>query len=401
MAMNTTEQLATLTRLLNTPGLAALPVRVTLQGELQLEVNGPGPLERIKLLLEAGVITDIYAAVVDKGGQPSWLKTCIDLFDAVQNGWLVIATTPVGPSPDVIVTTSPSYIPAPPGAVIGDILVFNGFQWTSLAAGPSSYVLTSNGVGFIPSYQPSSGGGGGTIGGSIGKYQVAHGVSPNVIGGSSRLQWNYDTNVFSLSDGTSYLTIQTSIIDTSATTLQLGGSAAVSIGGNYTLPTTDGAPGQVLTTDGSGVVSWGEGTSGNPNIKSQVTAGLSEGDICFLSGANTWSKAQANSTLTAATTGGVFNGTSGSIDILGSVINSLKCTTDGGMPTIGSRLYLATATADSGTGAGKATAIPPEPPSGGTVNLQIVGICVDNTNYAASKTVKAIFQPSYPTILVG
>jgi hypothetical protein len=68
MANNTTSELATLTRLLNTPGLLAFPVRATIQGELQLEVNGPGPLDRIKVFLEGGVVKDLYAAVTDKGG---------------------------------------------------------------------------------------------------------------------------------------------------------------------------------------------------------------------------------------------------------------------------------------------------------------------------------------------
>lgn len=38
--------------------------------------------------------------------------------------------------------------------------------------------------------------------------------------------------------------------------LRLDGNGAVTISGNYTLPTTDGADGEVLTTDGSGIVSW-------------------------------------------------------------------------------------------------------------------------------------------------
>jgi hypothetical protein len=142
------------------------------------------------------------------------------------------------------------------------------------------------------------------------------------------------------------------------------------------------------------------GSSG-PVINNQTTTGLLEGDICFLSSANTWSKASANSTLTASTAVGVFNGTAGSVSLIGSVIDNLKCTTAGGTPAVGSRLYLASSAADSGTAAGKATSIPPEPSSGGSVNLQIVGVCVDNTNYAPFKTVKVIFQPSYPTILVG
>lgn len=485
MATNPTSELATLTRLLNTPGLTSLPVRVTVQGELQLEVNGPGPLDRIRVLLEGNVVNDLYAAVTDKGGQPSWLKNCIDLFEAVQNGWIVVAQ--VQPlSPDVVIAPQSTYIPSPPNPQIGDILVFNGSYWTGLSVGPNNYVLTSNGTGFLPSYQPT-GGGGTPPGGPDKAIQYKNGTS---FAGSPNLTWDNSLSLISINGdlvqtGTSFsvtvsneatisgserLVLDSDKIIAATTDIVFSGNIDATSGGagatlngpvltdtskTWTVNEFVGNYIQVVMVDGTvldGVVlsntvdeitveqpwtavgpvdsyevptaslrlrnvadpvlphdvatkQWVESqvvtASGGPKITGQVTTGLSKGNVCFLSGVNTWSKASADSTLTAATTGGVFNDVSGTIELTGSVIDDLLCTTEGGLPSVGARLFLAKASDDGGTGEGKATAIAPSPPSGGEAMLQIVGICVDNTNYAASKTVKAVFQPSYPTILVG
>jgi len=487
MANNTTSELATLTRLLNTPGLLALPVRVTIQGELQLEVNGPGPLDRIKVLLEGGVVTDLYAAVTDKGGSPSWLKNCTDLFEAVQNGWLVLVNAQESGSQEAFVQPQQTYIPNPQNPQVGDILVFNGANWIGLGVGPATHVLTSNGNGFLPSYQPQTGGGGSaTPGGPNTAIQYKDGVN---FAGSNRLTWNNSSfllNIlgkvtqvgeqFSVTSseatvvGSDHLTLGSSGLIEATADVALSGNLAADVGGAgatvagsvltdtskaWTTNAFVGTYVRVDMDDGSslygiiesntddtftveqawtpvGAVSsyeiiapslrvrnvadpvlphdvatkqWVEARipsgGGNPSISGQITTGLLKGNICFLSGANTWSKAQAD-LLTATTTAfGVFNGVDGTVDLSGSTIEELLCTTDGGVPAVGARLYLSTSTADGGTGAGKATAIPPSPPVSGMVKLQNVGICVDNTNYASFKTVKVIFQPSYPTILVG
>ena len=139
----------------------------------------------------------------------------------------------------------------------------------------------------------------------------------------------------------------------------------------------------------------GGGGSTNPQITGQVTAGLVAGDVCYMSAANTWSAAQADGVLSQATSLGVFTGTAGTIALSGSVIGALRCTTAGGLPAINGQLFLAPSTEDGGAGAGKVTATPPS----GSLNLQVIGVCVDNAGYAGSKTVKAIFQPGYPLIL--
>ena len=145
----------------------------------------------------------------------------------------------------------------------------------------------------------------------------------------------------------------------------------------------------------------GPPSSANPSITGQVTAGLVSGEVCYLSAAETWSPAQAGGTLSQATSLGLYDGTPGTIFLSASSTVDLRCTTAGGLPATNAKLYLAPASEDGGTGAGKATATPPTPPPGGSVHLQVIGVCVNNASYGASKVVKAIFQPAYPVILLG
>lgn len=148
-------------------------------------------------------------------------------------------------------------------------------------------------------------------------------------------------------------------------------------------------------------ITGGGGGGGNPEITGQVTAGLVAGEICYLSAANTWSAAAADGPLLQAQSLGAYLGVAGTVALSGSVVAAVRCTTAGGAPAINGRLYLAPASEDGGTGAGKVTATPPTPPLSGTVNLQYIGACVDNSLYAGAKTVKAVFQPSFPVVLVG
>lgn len=59
--------------------------------------------------------------------------------------------------PDIVTCSSPTE------GVEGDLLVwdYSEQEWIRLAAGPASEVLTSNGPGTLPSYEPAAGGGGG------------------------------------------------------------------------------------------------------------------------------------------------------------------------------------------------------------------------------------------------
>jgi hypothetical protein len=95
----------------------------------------------------------------------------------------------------------------------------------------------------------------GSIGGSVASGQVAVGSGTDTIGGSSSLTWNSGT-----------------------TTLTVGGT--ISVGGNYSLPTTAGSSGQVLQSAGGGAASW---------------QSVSTVDTQIFSASGTWSKPSGTS----------------------------------------------------------------------------------------------------------
>jgi hypothetical protein len=154
---NPAQEVANLIKLLNTPNLSALPVRVVIQGQIQVEAQGPTPIERVVVVLTPGVPQDIL-----QFAPQSWWLSSQSLFSAARNAWLVVDTSQPLPPPPPAPPPPPQYIPQPPGAQIGDILVYNGSGWVLLNVGNAGEVITSNGPGFMPSYQPGGGGGGGT-----------------------------------------------------------------------------------------------------------------------------------------------------------------------------------------------------------------------------------------------
>src|SRR5262249_53303044 len=79
-------------------------------------------------------------------------------------------------------------------------------------------------------------------------------------------------------------------------------------------------------------------------------------------------------------------GTSGAMRVQG-IVSTAKFTTAGGAPSVGSPGFLAAASGDSSTGAGKLTATAP---AAGVVAE--VGICLDATNYASNKTASILIQ---------
>lgn len=287
-----TQELAQLTTLLNTPNLAVLPIKVVIQGQIQIEAVGPNPLDVVKVLLQPGSTNDLL-----QFAPQSWWHASTSLYSAVQNGWLTVVVELAPVDNTTATQQSYQYIIQPANAQTGDLLVFNGTEWTVLSAGATGLVLTSNGPGATPSYQPGGGGGG--------------------------------------------------------------------------------------------------------EVPDQGTTGLEEGQVCRLVAPNTWTPAQADYNPYEGAAFGIYSGIAGVISLPGSIINKLPCTTDGGEPAFSSILFLAVSTADGGTGAGKVSATPPVPPVDGTVTLQTIGICVDASNYATEKTVRAIFQPGYPILLRG
>jgi hypothetical protein len=132
---------------------------------------------------------------------------------------------------------------------------------------------------------------------------------------------------------------------------------------------------QIQTNGGERLLLTDQTITGNP------------GDAVFLSGLNTWNSAQSDDTLAKANCKGIAVDST-TVCIVG-LVNEVNFTTDGGQPTIGQKVYLAKASADTSTGIGKLTATVP------TTNFLVeVGICTSNAAYAADKTAGVLFQPS-------
>jgi hypothetical protein len=91
---------------------------------------------------------------------------------------------------------------------------------------------------------------------------------------------------------------------------------------------------------------------------------------------------------------GVSTGIAGQLQT-GGVVAAVPMTTAGGSPAAGAPLWLAAST-DEAAAVGKWTATAPT--VAGTVVAE-VGICLDNTNYAGAKTVKALIQVKPPVQL--
>lgn len=153
---NPTLELANLSSLLNTPNLSVLLVRVVIQGQIQVVATGPSSTDIVKVLLQPNSVQNLidFAPV-------GWWNGSSSLTSAVQNGWLEVLTPPpeaVIPT-GLTISTGPKFIVEPPGPGIGDMLVYNGNAWVLLPPGASGHVVTSNGPGFLPTYQPGGGGG--------------------------------------------------------------------------------------------------------------------------------------------------------------------------------------------------------------------------------------------------
>lgn len=157
------------------------------------------------------------------------------------------------------------------------------------------------------------------------------------------------------------------------------------------VPSSGGGTSNFLRADGvfAPVVATTTGLSG------QITTGIAEGEVGYASTDNTWTQAQNDGTLEQASAVVVGTSTSGTVALPGAAI-LIKFTTDGGAPAAGAKAWLAAASEDSGTGAGKATATAPLAPDTFQTYL---GICYDTTDYVALKLVKVIFLPADPVLL--
>lgn len=132
----------------------------------------------------------------------------------------------------------------------------------------------------------------------------------------------------------------------------------------------------------------GIGGSATSVIDTTLTtaAMTASGQAAYISANDTVSPTD-NALIASARFYGFFNGTAGQVQVAGMVAAALM-TTAGGSPTPGAPVFLAKATDDAGTGAGKLTAIAPL-----TGVIQEVGICRSNANWLALKTSKILIQP--------
>lgn len=192
---NPTRELAVLTSLLNTPNLSVLLVKVTIQGQVQIVATGPNPVDIVKVLLLPNTVQNIidFAPV-------EWWQNSSSLHAAVQNGWIDVVT-PVPLSQAPVIGSGPKFIVDPPGAAIGDMLVYNGLGWDLLHPGPSGYVVTSNGAGIIPTYQPSGSGSGASevvtlnCGPTVNIGDVVHVLMDNTVEKTTAGSGNYAVGV--------------------------------------------------------------------------------------------------------------------------------------------------------------------------------------------------------------
>lgn len=146
---NRDQELAELTVLLNTPGLSSLPVRVIISGEVPVQAEGPDFLDVVHVTLPPNEIKDLL-----QFAPQDWWHNSQSLLTAVSNGWLEVilsdsSTVPVVPS---VIVPTPTTVTS---AVEGDMLVFTDGAWNRLPPGPDGSVITSNGPGISPTYQPN------------------------------------------------------------------------------------------------------------------------------------------------------------------------------------------------------------------------------------------------------
>ncbi len=146
---NRDQELAELTVLLNTPNLGSLLVRVVISGEVQIKAEGPDFLDVINVTLPPNEVKDLL-----QFAPQDWWQESQSLVNAVSNGWIEVVITD---SSIITITPSP-IVPAPTtinAPIEGDLLVFTDGAWNRLPPGPDGNVITSNGPGISPTYQPN------------------------------------------------------------------------------------------------------------------------------------------------------------------------------------------------------------------------------------------------------
>jgi hypothetical protein len=152
------------------------------------------------------------------------------------------------------------------------------------------------------------------------------------------------------------------------------------------------------TTLGSPVwwngAAWVSAVAGRTTIALNTAAMAGSGQAAYVSAAGVASPTDASALGTAAFVG-IYEGVAGQIQNTDDVADALF-TTAGGSPGNGANVYLALASDDGGTAAGKLTATAPV---GAGKVVTRVGICLDNTAYAGTKKARVLLQPVAPVQL--
>ena len=215
-------------------------------------------------------------------------------------------------------------------------------------------------------------------------------------------------NLFLQSGAVTALTISavgTAITVQSGATLSAASGGAVNATGLDSATTTvvvnaATAPtsGQVLTATSGTAATWqtpssSSATADNVVATGLTTSALSTGLSGYISANDTLSKTDA-AAMSTALFYGTYTGTSGSITEDGEV--TVAMTTAGGSPSPGATVYVALASDDGATAAGKMTATAPS--ATGQV-VMAVGYVRSNAGYAGSKTCVIKLAPGIPVQL--
>lgn len=172
--------------------------------------------------------------------------------------------------------------------------------------------------------------------------------------------------------------------------------------------TTFTAAGTAVTVNNNMTVT-GTLTAGSIAAAGLIASGLTttglatSGTSTYVSAASTLSKTDATA-IASSRYFGSYEGTAGQAQIDGVVADALF-TTVGGSPSNGAQVYIA-ALAEEASANGKltasayviGTAVGGFTPAAGNV-MAAVGICLDNSSYAGSKTAKVLIQVKPPVVL--
>lgn len=188
-------------------------------------------------------------------------------------------------------------------------------------------------------------------------------------------------------------------------TIATGATLTTTGAGNIDLPNNGSARFKIagsavsanVTAANLGTLTGGSDGSSLHTHSSTVTTGwtttamTASGLFGYVSSASTVTPTD-NAAMSTSRAAGIYTGTSGQMVVSGLV--TAKLTTAGGTCSAGAPLWLAAASDDTATGAGKLTATLPA--SG--VAAQ-VALCVDPANYAGAKTAQVLLQVHTPVQL--